>query len=344
MPITSILSSFEVVCLENSDEALTNEGNVTVSENYIGIYSSGGGGYKLYNKMGEFICTVSSAGQGPDEYNMAIYEHCIDEANNRIYLLPYRANKVLVFDLAGNAREHIPLPFTVHKGRIRVDYSKQELLVMAMPFIDTPHVIWKQDFQGNVIQKIDAGHFVIDPMDYSNDVYSSRNTDKLDFYLFYWELRNDSLFHYDEVKNRLDPVFSMKFSDEILHHSYLELPEYYVVFFPTPVITISSSAGISISNDDPPRPPKILIDKKTLRGCFVQWKWNPLGNIDGPKWTQFQNGYFVANMFPHELKEQLQKALARPETLTEMVRERIQKLNDSITEDDNNIIIYGKLN
>lgn len=80
-----------------------------------------------------------------------------------------------------------------------------------------------------------------------------------------------------------------------------------------------------------------------MKGCYINWKINPLGNIDGPSWLQFNRGYYIANIYPHELKEQLAKVLMDAEKLMPEVRTRVKKLYDSITEDDNNIIIYGKL-
>jgi hypothetical protein len=68
-----------------------------------------------------------------------------------------------------------------------------------------------------------------------------------------------------------------------------------------------------------------------------------LGNIDGPAWCNFIRGYFIASFYPYELKEQLGKALSRPEKLTPEMKDKLQKLNKSITEDDNNILLIGKL-
>ena len=43
------------------------------------------------------------------------------------------------------------------------------------------------------------------------------------------------------------------------------------------------------------------------------------------------------------LKEQLEKALSQPDKLNPEMRKKIKDLNNSITEDDNNIVFIGKL-
>ena len=68
-----------------------------------------------------------------------------------------------------------------------------------------------------------------------------------------------------------------------------------------------------------------------------------LGNIDDPFWYNFNRGCFIASFYPHELKIQVEKAITRPEIFTQEMRNRLQTLNKSITEDNNNILFIGKL-
>ena len=55
------------------------------------------------------------------------------------------------------------------------------------------------------------------------------------------------------------------------------------------------------------------------------------------------NGYYAANMEPATLKEMLEKYLAGTTEIPKAERERMQKLVDSIHENDNNYILYAKL-
>ena len=333
IPLSSLLSSFEVIRLENAEDALTAvDGAVAISDNYIGIASFKAKAYKLYDKKGNYLRTLSKPGQGPDEYYISIYDSYIDEKNRKVYLISGRATKLMVFDLEGNALEHIPLPYVTHKGRFIIYPEKEMLTMMVLPFLDTPSVIWEQDFKGNVHQEIPSGQFVIKPSDYSNEIWESLNTCKIDFSLVYWLPTRDTLYHYQPENNRLQPRFTLHFNEEVIRHNYIELPNHYLVWL------IDQAAWSEM-----PRFSKILVDKKTMRGCYVDFKLDMLGNIDGPNKISFSRGYFTAIMDSYALKEQLEKALSQPDKLNPEMLKKIKDLNNSITEDDNNIVFIGKL-
>lgn len=96
--------------------------------------------------------------------------------------------------------------------------------------------------------------------------------------------------------------------------------------------------------------PKILhlenrtIDKQTLKGAFYKVENDYLGNLP-ISWFSYScsNGYYTANMEPVTLKETLEKYLVDAKDISAADRERIQKLADSIHENDNNYILYAKL-
>ena len=92
-----------------------------------------------------------------------------------------------------------------------------------------------------------------------------------------------------------------------------------------------------------PRSPQIIIDKSSLKGCYCNLKIDLLGNIDGPAWTTYNRGYFIANIYPEELKAQIKRSLLSPALLSPAIKQKISNLNKIITEDDNNIILIGKL-
>lgn len=335
IPLSALLSSFEVIRLENTDEALTAvDGRVYISDNYLGICSFKTHAYKLYDKKGKYLTTLSSPGQGPDEYFISIYDSYIDERNRKVYLLPFRASKILVFDFDGNALKHIPLPYITHKGRFIVHPEKETLTMLALPFIETPVVVWEQDFNGNVIQEIPiADQFIIEPSTYDNEIWESLNTTNMDYYLHNCIAAQDTLYHYNMNNNCVQPIFTMRTSGDLICHHYTELPNHYMVLWYTQTSW----------NGEIPRFPRILIDKETLRGCFANLKFDKLGNIDGPSALSFSRGYFSAIMDSYVLKEQLEKALSKPEKLSSEMQQKIKELHNSLTEDDNNIVFIGKL-
>ena len=89
--------------------------------------------YKLFDRTVKFITNIGSYGQGPNEYQNT-YAEQLDEANNRIYILPWQSSKILVFDLKGNALDPIPLCLRVPKGKFRVNTAKSEVTVKVLPF------------------------------------------------------------------------------------------------------------------------------------------------------------------------------------------------------------------
>ena len=195
--LSQYLEDFRLVRLDNRDEALTRGGGVCLGNYFI----TGGGSReacRLFDKDGRFLFRVGNNGQGPGEY-WAVYDKQIDEQNRRIYLMPWNATSLLVYDLdTGAYLSSIPLPTMVPKGVFTVDAAKQTVIVGMLPFndIEGARVVWQQDFEGNVLQGIDATPYAVVP-DFSNEVSNMDNMEgTFDFYLFTWVTQADTLYHY----------------------------------------------------------------------------------------------------------------------------------------------------
>ena len=169
------------------------------------------------------------------------------------------------------------------------------------------------------------------PSTYDYEVRESLNTTASDFYLHNCIASQDTLYHYDIDSNTLHPVFTMHTGHEPICHYFTELPNHFLVTWYTQTSW----------NNELPRFPKILVDKQSLKGCFVNLKWNMLGNIDG--YHRPQSRYFTAIMEPYALKEQLEKVLTSTQKLFPEVLSKVKKLNNQITDDDNCIVFIGKL-
>lgn len=330
LPLSTFVSDFELVDLGEDEEALIKEtsggGSIAVSPNYIGIYS--GTGYKLFDKTGKYITSLSAQGQGPNEYAFSIYDSYIDEKNDRAYLLPMNGNKILVYDLKGNAQPYIPLAHETTKGKFYVDDQKKLLYVANMPFSDTASTFWIQDFEGKLIKEIIAGHLKIVPPDFSNDINVSMNTEEIDYSVFYWKNTVDTLYHYNEADNRLAPSFTVNFKDNPILHDYIELPDYYLIR----LIEIESDYRYIYG----------LIDKKTLKGNYIKLKLDMLGNIDAPAWAIFERGLYTANIYAYYLQGQCDR-LSDLSSLPSGIAKYIQDLQQNDCEDLNNIILIGRL-
>ena len=330
LPLSTFVSDFELVDLGEDEEALIKEtsggGSIAVSPNYIGIYS--GTGYKLFDKTGKYITSLSARGQGPNEYAFSIYDSYIDEKNDRAYLLPMNGNKILVYDLKGNAQPYIPLAHETTKGKFYVDDQKKLLYVANMPFSDTASTFWIQDFEGKLIKEIIAGHLKIVPPDFSNDINVSMNTEEIDYSVFHWKNTVDTLYHYNETDNRLAPSFTVNFKDNPILHDYIELPDYYLIR----LIEIESDYRYIYG----------LIDKKTLKGNYIKLKLDMLGNIDAPAWAIFERGLYTANIYAYYLQGQCDR-LSDLSSLPSGIAKYIQDLQQNDCEDLNNIILIGRL-
>lgn len=330
LPLSTFVSDFELVDLGEDEEALIKEtsggGSIAVSPNYIGIYS--GTGYKLFDKTGKYITSLSARGQGPNEYAFSIYDSYIDEKNDRAYLLPMNGNKILVYDLKGNAQPYIPLAHETTKGKFYVDEQKKRLYVANMPFSDTASTFWMQDFEGKLIKEIIAGHLTIVPPDFSNDINVSMNTEEIDYSVFHWKNTVDTLYHYNEADNRLAPSFTVNFKDNPILHDYIELPDYYLIR----LIEIESDYRYIYG----------LIDKKTLKGNYIKLKLDMLGNIDAPAWAIFERGLYTANIYAYYLQGQCDR-LSDLSSLPSGIAKYIQDLQQNDCEDLNNIILIGRL-
>ena len=324
----------QIVPLDNRDEALVGGWvRTTVSDNYILVSNNRQVPYKLFGRDGKFICTVGSFGQGPNEYQLT-YAEQLDEAHNRIYIMSWNAEKILVFDLQGNPQPYIPLNTRVPKGKFRVNTADSIVIVTKLPFEGSTEVVWVQDMHGNRKQSIAPGHLMV-PRDFSNEVMDARNTSAYDVMLLtiMSEGKQDSLYHYNLEKNRLEPRFTTLFTGErIPWHGYTELPRHFMgdVSFPVRVSETSFQGSA---------PAYYIVDKTTLKGNFMRLK-NDFLHISA--WPSFSNGYYTANMEPMALKEQLEEALEE-ENLDESVQARIKACLSSLDENGNNVILLAKL-
>lgn len=331
--LSQLVDGLEIIKLETRDTALVKPGYMVVSDRYmlLGSYLMP---YKLFDKNGTFLHQIGGLGQGPGEYTN-IYDAQIDEVNNRIYMLPWTSNQLLVFDLDGNLLPPIPLPARIPKGVFRVDTKKNRLTMGILPFRDLENelVLWQQDLKGNVLQSISSTpYYTYD--DYSNEVSSNRNAGSFDFFIFNWSAVQDSLYHYDTKENRLVPVFTANFgTQDIPKHTYTEFPGHYWVNIITEVV-----------NGQGMPPMNILIDKYSLKGTYCTLVIDELGGIPVEyPYDCFQDGRFLMNLDPGDLIDELEKVLAKPERFSKEESDRLTKLKNSISVDDNNYILVGKL-
>lgn len=338
IPLSYLTEELQVVKLDNRDEALVGGWiRTTVGEKYILVSNNKQTPYKLFTRDGKFITTIGAYGQGPNEYGNT-YADQLDEAHNRIYILPWQSDKLLVFDLQGNPQPPIPLCMRVPKGKFRVDTEKSEVTLTTLPFEGWPAVVWTQDFKGKRKNFIAPGHLTV-PRDFSNEVFMDNNTNDYGVMLMVImpAPRTDSLYHYNAAQNRLEARFTVEYpnKEKIPWHGYSEYPRHFIGDVSVPIQVSENTWSGS-------KPAKYIIDKKTLHGSYFRLYNDFLGTKKMQIWPSFGNGYYVANMEPAQLKETLEKEITRKDIPAE-AKKRAQTLINSLDEEGNNVILLAKM-
>lgn len=338
VPLDELLTDFTVLKMDNeNDEGLiaTRLAWHQITENYISIHQYSRIPFKLYDKKGKYIRTIGRKGQGPGEYG-AINNSFMDEKTNRIYILSFDSDKVLVYDFEGNILPPIPLAERVKYGNaFIVDSEKQHLIVTQSPWAGNTHSVWVQNFEGNVIQGAKQSDYFSDDIRTSNSSITQLQTPNIEFFWLGDGNTSEFLYHYNAEKNRLIPKFQIKNMEEASVFIY-ELPHHFVV----EVATSTSGGGDDFST------PKLIVDKNTLKGCFFDGFLTPMGVVLDQYDILFnaRYGYFGLVDFGSYIDEKIQKV--DKESLSSKGKKELEKLQQLIDEtdldDDCSLLFYGK--
>ena len=343
LPLSHFVEDLEIVPLETSDEAYVRSTGVYVTDNYFLLHNSRNMPFKLFTRDGKFVCNIGSSGNGRGNYGQ-VYDFQMDEKHNRIYIMPWSARELLVYDMQGQFQGYIPLNqpgeqiITYGKPVFRVDGEREEITVASIPWKRNQHIVWVQDFKGNVLRELTSNPFQVSDT-YSVETYSRQNTGAFDFsVLEYYPQRNDTLYHYVKESNILQPVFTMSFpEDRILPHAYLEHPTCFLVTTMDGMQESSLESAITYGHNE------YIIDKRTLRGGKYSVYNDFLGGTSTYWLKHSSGGYYVRNLSPQTLKAELQEALGK-DNLTPSLRKKLSTLVESIDVDrDNNYLMLGRL-
>lgn len=343
IPLSELLQNLEFIALENKEEAIIKAWYADVSDNYIGIAPFNNEAYKLFDRKGNYICPVGNIGQGPGEY-ILFYSSQLDETSKRIYLSSFDAKKIQTYDLKGNFLESecILLPSILPKHQAIVNNKEKKVTIVALPFKGEgpENICWVQNFKGEILQSVPADNYAVMPT-YDNEILSYHNMPTFDFQLsMFYQQKQDTLYHYDVVANKIEPVLTLNAPVEAgkVIYNYLELPRCFI-------ISINYIEMNMKPDNDIGKTKLIIVDKKTLKSNYIQVVNDFLGGIKiDPHYLFFciRNGYFASIQEPAELKEQLKDALDN-NNMKDDVRKRVVKLYQSLNENDNNIVMIGKV-
>ena len=361
IPYSAIASDYELVKLDNDNEDAflgADYSPIAISENYIGVYCYEFYPFKLFRRSdGKYLRDIGGYGQGPGEYSMVRCAQ-IDEKHNRIYILPSLQKKILIYDLEGKYLSDIPLQ-NLTNVNFYLDTEKKHLYVASS--LGPRHEAFLQmlDLNGNVIQELtsreydirgfqidcgrcNAGAYSLDlickdgffynpnsAVDVNKGIYRATEADRknphtvMDFFCYYMP-----------EENRLSPQFAIKnMEDERLIY---ELRNHFVIE------TTMNTYGVP---EEELKSTKILVDKRTLKGCIFDGIRLPSGIL--MNWYeslhQCRDGYFLLNIFGSSLKESIEK-MDRTK-LSPSEEEELKKLEALIYDgkEDCNVIMIGKL-
>ena len=353
MSLGDLMESYEIIRLDNRDAALikTYSYGVYVTDNYILLRPADDvSPVKLFTRKGRYVADIGGVGQGPGEY-LYLYLWLVDEKENRIYLGPGGADKVLVYDLKGNylPDEVIRFGEIVHKSQIWVDYDKKNVVVVTLPFSAnvnsnfaiSKNVCWVQNREGDIVHRIPVNHYGLIG-DYSNALVARRNVDAISFSISEVPMlrtRPDTLYHYDAVKNIITPCFTI---DHVVSENqsvctvlYETSRSYWaqVTLYPNNLSSSVSSVRLPAFN--------VCVSKKDGNVRRIDRFTDPLLGLSY-LFLAMKNGYVCISYDPLELMDALDKVLTQTD-LEPDVRKRATDLRNSLHENDNDILIIGKL-
>jgi hypothetical protein len=339
LPLSELAEKIEIVRLETRNEALFQWGNVVLSDNYIGMVCSNPKAFKLFDRKGKYLRDIGREGRGPNEYGN-IYSAAIDEKSQTIYILPWQATQLLVFGMDGTHKEPIKLAHRAGKGVFTVN-ADGTFSFAVVPIGGAPVWAWTQDKTGKVINEIaaPAGR----RMDFSSEIAAGRNAGGFDpFVMMYGNTDNDVLCNYDIRAGKMVPLFTVENiqSKKPPFYGYTQLPRHFIGnYAPGMGETRTDARGNTSSTSLPPV--HFIVDRKTLQGAQYDLVIDELGGLGA--WPNFSQGCFIYNAAAVNLKDKLEKLLSGGKIKDPAVKKRVTDLNNSIKEEDNNVVMIAKL-
>lgn len=342
IPLSDLVQDWHLVKLENKTKEIMVSPISTIypSENYLAVVTDSR--VLLFNKKGVFLREVGHIGEGPADIMPGVIKIQIDEQKKVLYLTDSQMRRIQMYNL-DNASHigKIPLPHQAIDPSYIVNSQDSTVLIIHVPMNDSPAVLWKQDFQGNILNQIAPQRFKNPKVFWilgADAFYMWKNKNKIILNIVCNPAKNDSVYYYDTIKHDFRPHFAVNFSGEVPDHWIYETSDFYMV-----TINGSTNGDISSGFHNGPQQ-RVLIDKKTKRGAYAKIVLDGYGNIPITKQRFYMwSEYFTLTLSPEWIAEMAEKALEHPEYLKTGEKIRLQELINGITEDDNIFILYGKI-
>lgn len=327
VPLSELIEDCRIIRFDNSDEALFKAWSINVTDNYIGVRQREQDVFKLFDKNGKFLHNVGSIGGGPGEYDITLYDECIDEKNGHIFFTPFVGKKIMMYDINGNWIKDIPMPSQINKAKIWVN-NDGTLSIVHMPFEEGKPLAFTVDTDGNIVKEIPATA-ATKVRNFDGEVFSYRNCNDFDFF----HTSIDTLFTYDAASNRLVPRFTMTFlnPEEKPVHIFYRLPNHFIITY------------YYWGKNGPEGGGNILVDTQKKASSHFRLVNDFYGNLPvSSPGHRFYRGYFVQDIEPGQLITQIENHLASGKCPSKD-KQKLQDLIASLDENDNNVLFIGKL-
>lgn len=329
LKLSDLVQSLEVVKLDNDTSATVGNGMIRLSDNYILIRAGHNLPFKLFTRGGKYLCDIGKIGRGPGEYT-TVYDVQLDEKNKSIFLMPWQSSALHKYNFEGDYHESMRLVSPVPKGCFNVQDNL--ITVQALPFKGLKWIAYQQTFDGKLVDSVSAKPFEIRG-DFSNEIYCDRYNSS--FFVFLWEGKQDTLYHYKPGTNSLTPKFTVNYGNiEVPIHDYHEVGNYF--WFTTSTVVQTGEHTFTNKPDK-----NVLVNKKTLQASRFKFINDLMGGYDASLWC-LGDGYYVESVDPLKLKEKLEKVLEKG-IENKAIEKRVTDLMNSIDENDNNYVLLGKL-
>ena len=318
--LSSLVESCSLVQLSSNEEAYCHPWFTTVTEKYIGVRQRSGRPYMLFDRSGKFLCQVGSVGRGPGEYSISLYDDIIDDKTGLIFLAGMTGDRILVYNTSGQHVKDIVAPQRLQKPKLFL--SDGFLTVVHMPFKNDKAVALQFDVNtGQVVKELaPPAHLLVESFD--GEIFNTRNVQgTFDF----THTGSDTLYHFDTEKNKIRPLFTMTYSSsEKPYKQYYLLNEHMI-------LTNVFGKGL------------VATDLKSMTSSYIKVVNDFYGNMPAPTYiVQLRNGYWVHNIQPEQLIEDIEKRLAKS-SCSENDRQTLNKTLSTLKEGANNVVFVGKL-
>ena len=330
--LSSLVEDCILVQLQSVEDAYIRPGVTTITEKYIGVRQSGAP-YKLFDRSGKFLRNVGSIGRGPGEWTISLYDEIIDDKNELIYLSSFMNDRILVYSTSGQFLKDIVAPHRLQKPKMFL--SDGILTVVHMPFENDRAVAFQFDVNtGEILKELapPPAHLIIQSFD--SELFSNRNAQGV-FDLNHTS--SDTLYHFDTKSNKLLPAFNVTYSSsENIWKRYFQLNK---DIFLTNVSYMGTDPNTGRQRYIPRG--TVATDLKSMTSSWIKVVNDYYGNMP-VSIGSIHNGYWVYNIQPEQLMEDIENRLAR-RNITDNDRQVLTKTLSTLKENTNNVVFIGKL-